>query len=366
MPPRGRTIIHTCITLLAWVIAAATLVPAPAWLLSGTWWKADLAANLNAQVLILAIAMGAIVAALRRWRALIVVGVSCVLLAWPLVTHRAAYLPRAVALDAPPVQGVVRFLHYNDSSLSDKEDVYALMERSGADVLSILCPPVKMQFDVIYGHGLEDRYAGKILRPWRASPDGYATEITAAFMVSRWPIEPFDVSAAGPYSDRLIAGVVRRPEGALGVIAVHPRSPRTASRWQEGNRVIEATVAAALRMRAAGLPVVVLSDLNSTPSGWRSRALCSGAGLARAKPLLQATGTFPDVVRAGLSVYAPRAFAARWPASIAIDDAVVSDGIRVVGWSTLPRLKSEHLPIFIELQLPESAPWTSEANSGGR
>jgi endonuclease/exonuclease/phosphatase family metal-dependent hydrolase len=352
------------ITALAWLIALVALASSTLWMFASWSWRVDLAANLGAQMFLACLALALIIAATRRPLPFGVAILACILHAVPIVGHRAAFFPHTI--DDARVRGKdeVRFLHYNDSCISDKKDVYALMDRSGADVLSILCPPVPMQFDVIYSHGLEDKYPGKLVREWKQSLDGFNTDVTAAFLVSRWPVARFDCSFVGPMSSRFIAGIVERPAGRFAVVAVHPRSPRWQERWEEGNDVAIALIAVSLKLESEGLPVVVLSDLNSTPSGWRSRHICAETDLRRAKPLFVCDGTYPDVVPWNLRARSSTNIPARWPLSIAIDDALISPDIEVTGWRVEARLKSEHRPVTVELRIP--APQTSGMNPGGR
>jgi endonuclease/exonuclease/phosphatase family metal-dependent hydrolase len=210
-----------------------------------------------------------------------------------------------------------------------------------------------MQNVVIDGHDLEDQFPGKLVRHWRPEPNGGTTEVTAGFVVSRWPITPLDTHDLGAAGDYLIAGAVQRPEGPFAVIAVHPRSPRTAARWEVGNAVIEAVATLTRRMAEQGLPVVVLSDLNSTPTGYRSRHLYQQAKLRRAKPLFSWTATYPDQITWGSGP--TRSLPLAWPAAIAIDDALITPGIGVSGWTVGPRLASEHLPVIVELTIPQGS-----------
>ncbi|MBY0262192.1 MAG: hypothetical protein K2Q20_07590, partial [Phycisphaerales bacterium] len=186
-------------------------------------------------------------------------------------------------------------------------------------------------------------------KPFEGSGD---TKVTAAVIASRWPVRAVDL-AAEPMGEFLLAGVVERPGGPFAVIAAHPRSPRTEARWIEGNAVVTAIARAANGFRRQGLPVVVLADLNATPTGSRSRQLYIQAGLRRCKPVLNFDGTHPHQVTRTLSVTDNRVlFDARWPARIAIDDAITSPGIEVRGWSVWPALGSEHSPILMELSVP--------------
>ncbi len=360
-PPRVK---RRSVTALAWTLALGALASSMLWMFAGWSWRIDLAANLGAQMFLLCLAFAVLIAAARRPAPLAVATIACVLHAVPIVGHRAAFLPRPIDSARVRTPDEVRFLHYNDSTCSDKQQVYDLIDRSGADVISLLCPPVQMQFDVIYKDGLEDKYPGKLVREWKPAKNSVDTEVTAAFVVARWPISRVDCSFVGPMSSRFIAGIVERPAGRFGLIAVHPRSPRWRERWEEGNEVASALIAVALSLESQGLPVVVLSDLNSTPSGWRSRHICAEADLRRAKPLFYPDGTYPDVVPWNLRYKQYTSISARWPLSIAIDDALVSSDIQVTGWRVEARLRSEHRPVTVELRIP--APRTSGTNPADR
>lgn len=335
--------------LLAYAATIGCLLLASAWMFSPWSYTVDLIANLGAQVLLLCVGVGLVVLMFRQWRALIIVGVACMVQLWPLASHRAAFFPREASADA---FDAVRFLHYNDSCLSDKRLVYDLMERSGADVLSILCPPVSMQAEVNYGPGLEDRYTGKLTRQWGPAPDQFQTGITACILVSRWPIEKFDTSMAGPLSEQFIAGIVKRPGGPFAVVCLHPRSPRTPERWREGNALVEAAIGVVGALRSQGLPVVILTDLNATATGLRSRRLCGDADLRHAKPLLEPAGTFPKVVPLNIRTNVKSDLIAHWPMTLAIDDALVSPEIGVLGWRVGRHLASEHRPVLVDLRIP--------------
>jgi len=323
----------------------------------------DLLSNLAAQTLLLLLLLALIIATTRRWFAFAAVILACAVQATPLLLHRAAILPVHTSTTSEPADAV-RFLHYNDSCMSDKSDIHALMDGSGADVLSILCPPVKMQFEVIYGHGLEDKYPGKLVRQWSSVPNATSTEVSAGFVVSRWPITPYDCSFLGVQSQQFIAGIVERPLGRFALVALHPRSPRTGARWREGNATIESLVVLSRKLQSEGFPVVVLADLNSTPTGWRSLEACSEGALRRAKPLLALGGTYPDVVPLDIRTGRSSGLPGNWPASIAIDDALVSPGIDVLGWETRARLRSEHRPVIVDLRIPAQP--ASAPNPGGR
>lgn len=354
-------------SVLGWTIAAPQTIPACAWLVSDESYTLDLVANLGAQFLLVAVASLVGVAILRHRRAAAALLLCCALHLIPLLTGRAAFWPREVgAADATRSPEVVRILHYNDSTQTPPEPIARLVDRANADVVHLLCPSVAVQMAVRDRAGLLSRYAGVIRREWKPFEGSGDTKVTAAAIASRWPIRAVDL-AAEPMGEFVLAGVVERPGGPFAVIAAHPRSPRTEARWIEGNAVVAAIARGADGFRRQGLPVVVLADLNATPTGSRSRQLYIQAGLRRCKPVLKFDGTHPNQVTRTLSVTDKRVlFDARWPARIAIDDAISSPDIGVRGWSVWPALGSEHSPILIELSVPIPAAGAGTPNPADR
>lgn len=351
---RPQTRLGRAFSIVSWPAAAALLLISLAWLASGSAWELDLIANLNAQWLAASTIALPLWMLTRRPRHAALAAVACALLGASLLVGRAAVWPRPIDVSVGPASGIVRCFHYNASTLGEGESIEALMDRSHADVLSVLCPPVRHQRDVIYGDRLADRYTGKLVRKWRPDPDGVGTDVTAAYLVSRWPMQAVDTSWAGPAAEYLITARVERPSpgGPFAVIAVHPRSPRNADRWAVGNLVVHTVGLVARRLQDEGLAVVVLTDLNSTPSGYRSRLLNRLAGLRRAKPLLSPATTYPLPLGPQDDSQAGSRRLSWGPLGIGIDDAMVSPGIEVAGWTTLPKLESEHSPIVVDLRIP--------------
>ncbi len=355
-PVRTRRRPRRSITVACWVIALGVLIPAPAWLVSGWGWTIDLVANLNAQLAIAGTVAALVCLALRRRGPAACAALATLLMLLPLALDRAAWWPRAAAVPRP-AQGdeVVRVLHYNARSRGTHEQNLALIAATNPDIVSLVGPGLDGQVRVIYGDGLTDRFPGKLVRPWSPghAEDG-AQMVSAAYLVSRWPIEPLDLADQGEAGQQVMAGVVQRPgpAGWFGVVALHPRSPRTAYRWERGNLTVDAAVAATDRLRQRGLPVLVISDLNSTPSGYRCRVLAA-AGLRRGKPVFDPSGTYPEEAPIGLSLKNAWSVRVMWPLKIAIDDVWCTPGVRVEAWSVLPATGSgsEHRPILVDLRV---------------
>lgn len=365
LPPPARRRRRRWLSALAWLGACPLLALSLVWTISGESFTLDLLANLNAQWLALALAWTIACLLIRRRGPALSAALACVLLLTPMLLDRAAFTSRPVPstrvqhaepFGTPPL----RVLHFNARSLGSMERHLQLMTDTDADVISLLGPSVKEQFAVIYGDGLEDHFPGKLVRRWKPSADGESTYITAAYLVARWPILEEPMPDLGEMREHIIAGVVQRPTSPFGVIAIHPRSPRNTQRWVEGNLTVDAAVVVARRMHERGLPVVVIADLNSTPSGYRSRHLCSAADLRRAKPFFTPTGTYPESWPLGLNIKTAPAIPAPWPTTLAIDDLWMSNSITVRGWSALPAFESEHRPILVDLEFPRPAPSQSK------
>lgn len=359
------------VLLVAWVVALGLLGLSACWISPGLAWEVDLAANLCAQWLVVSAAGAAVMGLLRCRRPAGVCVLAAMVGAAGLLWAgggRGAVRPLEAIDQSHATEGLrVRFMHFNASTEGEGATIEEFMRGCRADVVSIVCPPDRQTARVVQGDGLTGEYAGKLVRPWRPDAGGIATDVTAGFVVSKWPVREFETGWLGESARHIIAGVVERPRergGEFGVIAVHPRSPRSEARWRVGNAITEATGLLAARMNAAGLEVVVLADLNSTPTGYRSGLLASEAGLRRAKPLFALTGTYPSewspprngagAGPGGGGGGGGRAWSlpAPWPASIAIDDAMVSRGVDVRGWEAGPFLSSDHRVVLVELEIP--------------
>lgn len=318
---------------LAALLLAAALAPYLAW----AEWRIDLAAQFAAHA-------AAITIAAALWWALsrrpILTGVALLALA----LHAAVLLPGRARWADPGdahLGSPVRVMQFNaHANNRDADAVIELFLTSDADIASLLEPAYQVLDAGFRKAHLKGAYP-YFDQHQRGAHLGWQ------YLLSKWPIREFvspqsTVDPEGPASGSVIAVVVERPGGAFGAVLIHPQSPRNAGRWRNGNELVERAAAIVEQMRSAGLPVVMLADLNSTPSGHRSRLLTRSAGLRRCKPLLLADGTFP--------AYWP------WPRRIAIDDAWVSDEVRVTGWQTAGPAGSDHAAAIIDLLVPKSVP----------
>ena len=340
-----------------WVVswgAAAALVPVcGAWVFAGARWEVDLVANLTAQCAVGAAALALWWLVRRKWARM---GVALAALALALAGVISA--PRAGRAGAPPDGArVVRVMTMNAYAWNrDPSGLMALLENTGADVVTIFEPPLEML------QGLRTSELLKSKFPHRHLPEH--AEAGSRVMLSRWPAERLrrrevDPGAAEPAGDWRYHGRSWRIEAPSPFVLsmMHPESPRTRVRWRQGNEdVALLKYAFDSIIVPQGLPVVVAGDFNSTPTGWRSRELTRLTGLRRSKAWWTPAGTWPAW--------------SFWPARVAIDDVMVSPGVGVIDWRPEAQppsgrrgvRNSDHVPVMVELLIP--LPPTLETSSG--
>jgi len=136
------------------------------------------------------------------------------------------------------------------------------------------------------------------------------------------------------------AQIVNHPESPFAVTVIVPSSPRSPSRWADGNeRLRKDAELINAYVKAPGLPLVIGADMNGSPTSYRTKLVASLTGLRRAKPMLKFVGTWPSTTPAFVR--------------IAIDDLLLSDDVRVVSWETVEApTDSDHVPVLIGIDLP--------------
>ena len=303
----------------------ALCVPAAGW-----WWVCALAANFVAVSIVFPVVAAGLLAG-RRLRALrrivvVVLLVHVMAVGWWLVDGRAA---RAAGGGA--AGSLVRVMQCNTrTGGASPEAVLGLLGESGADVVALTEVSSAALERLRIDPEMLLRFPHRDVPPWRLTH--------TKLILSKWPIVPLVLRPDLPAGDPLRAiRLVRvlHEDGPFVVLLVHPSSPRSPARWREGNELLEAAIGA-VRELAPGEPLVVLADLNSTPTGGRSRRLAEALGVERCKPLLALDGTYP----AGLP----------WPLRVAIDDAWVSREWRVASWETVAVPGSDHRAVTVDLQ----------------
>jgi len=97
------------------------------------------------------------------------------------------------------------------------------------------------------------------------------------WLLSRYPLAPADadgLAAKKPW----ISTLVQTPAGPVRVLGMHPRTPRSGTRFDDRNEQYEHAASIASQATSSGIPALLMGDLNCTPfSPWFSRLLERGA-----------------------------------------------------------------------------------------
>ena len=240
-----------------------------------------------------------------------------------------------------PGSVVIRVVTYNAlASNTSIEEIYAHLSEIDADVVTILEAPHDLITMIRDRGGVPEKF-----EYWDAAEPGHWWNVVR---LSRWPLSWTEVPRDDTFRERRgnfsyrRSLVVLHPEQPFLLTAVFPDSPRSRERWERGN--------AELRLfgqiindcfRSSGLPIVVCSDLNAAPGGYRTRLLTETSGLRRTKPWWTPAGSWPSAL--------PALF------RVPIDDVLVSSGIVVRDWKVLGwAAGSDHAPVLVELALPRA------------
>ncbi|GIK19760.1 MAG: endonuclease/exonuclease/phosphatase family protein [Leptolyngbya sp. PLA2] len=304
------------------LLASGILCAGAASMFPGLGWLPGMIAEIAAQALLVSLPFAVVWAVRRRWACAAASSVACVLLASALLQPRAPFTPGSG-------EKTIRVLALNGGPENEHPDeLLKLLTFVKAEVVALVEPNPGLvrgirrhgALDASFPHGAA-RGPVSHLTSWR-------------LVLSEFPV--LDTDENRTVKD-LLSVVVRHPSGEFGMVVVHPSSPRSPSRWREGNELIDRALSEARRLESQGYPTLIIGDLNSTPTGHRSRLLARG-GYLRCKPLRAPIGTFP-----AWSV---------WPAMAAIDDACASPGWRVRSWRTIRGGGSDHRGVLIELVIP--------------
>jgi endonuclease/exonuclease/phosphatase (EEP) superfamily protein YafD len=304
------------------MLAAGTLLARS---FSHVSWPVDLLATFALQWAYLFVVLGL----LSQWIGLRPAG-------WILLATAAAHLAWSAA-NGPPkaVQGAptVTFMSFNiHFGAGSGQRILDLIASGPADV--IVLSESRKSFN--------DR-----LRASKQIADQYPHQLLFHNFVklSRWPLDvvPSDrnlsKSLEHRYNYRLTA-VVRHPTTPFLLLVIAPASPRNAEMWAQGTRYLMGEMDLIERFFVPlKLPLIVLGDLNASPTGWRSRLLHERLGLVRSKPPLLLSGSWP-------ARFAP-------PFRIAIDAVLIGPGASVASWHPLDVMTgSDHVPVIAEISIP--------------
>jgi len=297
---------------------------------SGWLWLADIAANTLPWCVVLSVvAILYHMGRKQRWKVFMAILCGVASLLW------IVFVPRAARFVGSPKQNkTVHLLTYNaETRRLDAQGAIDLLHSTDADVVAMNEAPASLLEVIKTDSYLAQRYPFREQPPWKMT--------NTRLILSRYPLDPLiDRSHLVPHDLRRGFRFVRvhHPLGSFVLMQLHPKSPRTPDRWRKGNALVQSAVAQ-IRLLGTDLPIVVLADLNSTPTGSRSRYLSAQLGLARCKPMLHWQGTYPAFLPGFVE--------------LAIDDAWVSSDWRVVSWKALGSFGSDHRAVEIGLTLSQ-------------
>lgn len=151
-------------------------------------------------------------------------------------------------------------------------------------------------------------------------------------VLSRWPLA--SVSLVDLAGDGLpsLAGIVDTGGQRVSFLGVHTHWPITPALARARDQALHG---AAELARTAGLPMVLLGDLNLTPDSPAFERLLSDAGLRDAMP----GGRWRPTWSAGF-----------WPLALRIDHILVSSSLCVDHADVGPSLGSDHRPVLARLR----------------
>lgn len=322
-PSPGRRIARAVWFALPWSLVVLL------WWSERPYWL-DVASHFLLHAAVVCAAIGAVLAAARRWRFgmnLLAVSVTTAI-GWRL----SLSVPDARA--AGPGERVVRLLEYNARGEHSRHDndAVAWIRDQNADVIVLIEPPWGFLSDYPF---LKEAYS------YRVEPEaGLMWEV---IVLSRFPAE---VRAIAAYSEETKfsfaarRSVIVRAPGCEPFLlsAMHPPSPRTRETWRRGIDTTELNgrIIGDWR-RSSGMEAVIAGDFNSSPAGRYHRAFARTSGLIGWSPMFGG-GTWPASL--------PRWF------SVPIDRVWTSAGIRVRAITIGPRFRSDHRGVVAELMIP--------------
>jgi endonuclease/exonuclease/phosphatase (EEP) superfamily protein YafD len=164
---------------------------------------------------------------------------------------------------------------------------------------------------------------------------------------SRFPIRDDAQIAEGAGSPRLerhpMRMILDTPGGPVILYAVHPDSPRSPRRWAQRNRYLQ-ILTQSVAQEPKTVPVVVAGDWNTPPWSGYFRAFFAQTGFRsmQGRP-------WPVTTRFLMRMQDYVMFGA------AIDHIALSPGLTMAQWKVGPKFGSNHLPVEIDIGLPQTA-----------
>jgi endonuclease/exonuclease/phosphatase (EEP) superfamily protein YafD len=156
-------------------------------------------------------------------------------------------------------------------------------------------------------------------------------------LFSRLSFERSGVVFVGSDDRPSIHATIRVGNKSLSLFTFHPRAPLRSGHFEFRNRQLEAS---ANYVRGLPEPKVLVGDLNITPWSPYFDGLLSASGLVDARVGFGVLPTWPVVNRIA-------------PLMLPIDQCFISPDILVANMRTGPTIGSDHLPLVIDLVIPD-------------
>ncbi|MCA9103382.1 MAG: endonuclease/exonuclease/phosphatase family protein [Planctomycetales bacterium] len=318
-PRPRRSVLEQGVATVAGLIAAAAILAILAGLLGRLFWVFELASHFRFQYLIALAAAALLFAVVRRWRQAAFVALCTTALAttfWPLYRAPTTAPPaqatvyRAMAINV--LTGNRHFDEVKDLIRRESPDFVVLAEvtQTWADELADLAdeyPYAKIDSRPgAFGIALFSRVEPEQMELYRYGR-GYRSAIVAQFILQG---HPFSVVGTHPYPPRSRQAAEVRTQQLAEVANVVNR--------QEGD-------------------VLLLGDLNTTSWSPLFADLTNATGLHDSRNGFGRNPSWPSPLSPALR--------------IAIDHALVSDGVCVHDRRVGPPIGSDHLPIVVDFSL---------------
>ncbi len=327
-----------------WRSALACAAAGVPWIgaLSLAWSSRPYLLDALAQLGLLIVVVSFAIAAVLYWRGHRRAGGACAVglgvLTALFVRAHAGGIPSTPApggVATSPVRVVVYNAHV-DNSLNDP-DLEPWLLGLDADLVCIIEPPTGFpgthpSIEAAFPHSV----AGQPGMDW------------PVVLLSRTPFEAIELV---PFADATMFSMPARrtlrltTRGGAQVLftSMYPRSLRTVGFWRDSIASVTVDASVVRRWLAdAGddhPPLIIAGDFNATATG-RTHAIMRTSGLRPWSPLAGA-GTFPSLLP-------------RW-VSLPLDRIWASDGVWVKRWRVGPRMRSDHRPVVLDLEVRRPA-----------
>lgn len=319
------------VTWGAWAGAALCVPAGCVWLGAGRSYLFELGAAYQLQLGLLVGVWLLVCLCVRRWWAGFVSGAAMGLALFGVFAGRPLTLP-AVDLSSEPAPGTVRVVSFNIGPLNEawREDLDRVLGWH-PDVVVLIEVSAELNRALRYQDLLKDRGWSWVHRPWvedRNSP---------IYILTREPIERVSIGGVPDGERDLLVARIGEGAGSFLCASSHPQSPRSEARWAFGSAALRTSIDAWVgEDDREGLPMIVGIDLNAGPAGSRSWWM-RRAGFRPGKPAIGGPGTYP----AGGATLK----------RVQLDDVWARGGARVVAWSSLEPVGSDHRAVVADVRV---------------